>query len=150
VTDPSPGVFVTVFADGSRAALADRDLARLEEEGMIALLAAAVISRDIAGEIHWMVRGRAGRHLCARADVIATMLGVVLPPRVIASGLTAAALDGAGGEAAEREFTEGFMPELGAAAEPGGSILIAVIDDRWAAEMERGLRGYHHLTRAHR
>ena len=137
---------MTVFADGSRAALADRDLARLEEEGQMVLLAAAVISRDIAGEIHWSVRGRAGRHLSARADVIATMLGVTLPSHVIATGLTAAALDGAGGEAAEREFNEGFMPELSAAVEPGGSILIAVVDDRWASEMERGLRGYHRLT----
>ena len=41
------------------------------------------------------------------------------------------------------------MRELSAAIEPGGSILIAVIDDRWVTEMERGLRGYHRLTQRH-
>ena len=93
--DPSPGVFVTVFADESRAALADRGFARLEGEGSIALLMAAVICRDLAGEATWDVRGLAGRHLSTRADIIATMLGVVLPPAVIAAGLVAAAAEGA-------------------------------------------------------
>ena len=140
---------MTVFADESRAALADRDLARLEGEGSIALLVAAVICRDLAGEATWDVRGLAGRHLSTRADIIATMLGVVLPPQVIAAGLMAAATEGAGGEAAARDFTEAFMRRLSAAIEPGSSILIAVIDDRWVAEIERGLRGYHRLTRGH-
>ncbi len=139
---------MTVFADESRAALADRDLARLEAEGLIALLVVAVASRDVTGEAAWDVRGLAGRHLSTRADIIATMLGVVLPPEVIAAGLVAAA-EGAGGETAARDFTEAFMRELSAAIEPGSSILIAVIDDRWVTEMERGLRGYHRLTQRH-
>jgi uncharacterized membrane protein len=142
-------VFVTVFADESRAALADRGLATLEGEGLIVLLAAAVISRDLGGEARFSVRGLAGRHLSTRADIIATMLGVVLPSRVIATGLMAATVDGAGGEAAEREFNETFMRELSATIEPGSSLFIAVIDDLWVAEIERGLRGYHRLTQGY-
>ena len=49
------------------------------------------------------------------------MLGVVLPSRVIAAGLTAATLDGAAGEAAEREFSKAFVREVSAAVEPGSS-----------------------------
>lgn len=147
--DPAPGVFVTVFDDESRAEVADRDLAALEADGMIVLLAAAVISRGPSGEARWCLRGRCGGHLCTRADIIATMLGVALPPRVIATGLTAAAAEGPGAQAAAREFGEGFLRELAVAVAPGSSLLIAVVDDRWASEMERGLRGYHRLTRGH-
>jgi len=43
-------------------------------------------------------------------------------------------------------FGEGFLRELAVAVAPGSSLLIAVVDDRWASEMERGLRGYHRLT----
>jgi uncharacterized membrane protein len=141
-------VFVTVFDDESRAAAAERDIAASEEEGLIVLLAAAVISRDRAGEASWSVRGLSAGHLAARADIIATMLGVALPPRVVAAGLMAASVDGAGAEP-EREFNELFMREVSTGIEPGSSVFIAVIDDRWAAEMERGLRGYHRLTRRH-
>ena len=147
--DPAPGVFVTVFDDESRAVVADRDLATLEADGLIVLLAAAVISHNPSGEARWSLRGRCGGHLCTRADIIATMLGVALPPRVIATGLTAAAAEGDGAEVAAREFGEGFLREVSAAIGPGSSILIAVIEDRWAAEMERGLRGYHRLTHGH-
>ena len=74
---------------------------------------------------------------------------MVLPPEVIAAGLMAATAEGAGGETAARDFTEAFMRELSATIEPGSSILITVIVDGWATEMERGLRGYHRLTRGH-
>lgn len=137
---------MAVFDDESRAAAADRDLAAIEGDGLIVLLAAAVISRDPAGEARWSVRGFAARHLSTRADIVATMLGVVLTSRVVSVGLTAASVDGPGGEEAEREFNECFMREVSAAVGPGSSAFIAVIDDRWAIEMERGLRGYHRLT----
>ena len=140
---------MAVFDDESRAAHADRDLAAIEGDGLIVLLAAAVIARDLAGEARWSVRGLAVGHLSARADIIATMLGVVLPSKVVAAGLMAASVDGAGGEERAREFNELFMREVSTGIEPGSSVFIAVIDDRWAAEMERGLRGYHRLTQGH-
>ena len=137
---------MTAFDDESRAAVADRDLATLDADGLIVLLAAAVISRDPSGEVRWSLRGLCGGHLSTHADIIATMLGVALPPRVIAAGLTAAVAEGTGAEAAAREFREGFLRELAGAVAPGRSLLIAVVDDRWASEMERGLRGYHRLA----
>ncbi len=140
---------MTVFDDESRAAVAERDLAAIEEEGLIVLLAAAVISRDRAGEVRWSVRGLSAGHLAARADIVATILGVALPSSVVAAGLMAASVDGAGGGEPEREFNELFMREVATGLEPGSSVFIAVIDDRWAAEMERGLRGYHRLTQRH-
>jgi hypothetical protein len=74
------------------------------------------------------------------------MLGVLLPPAVIAEGLIAASLDEEA-RAAQEEFAESFMREVGAGIGPGTSAFIAVIDDRWVPEVARGLRGYHRLAR---
>jgi uncharacterized membrane protein len=145
--DPAPEVFVAVFDDESRADRTDRDLAAIESEGLIELLAAAVVARDGAGEARWRVRGSGIRHLSARADTIATMLGVLLPSRVLLAGLTAAADPGDAGREAEHDFGDLFLREVADAVPPGGSVFIGVIDDRWLPEVERGLRGYHRLSR---
>ena len=144
---PSPQVFVATFDDDARAARTDRDLAGLEEQGLIVLLATAVVSRDGAGVVHGSARGDGVRHLSARADIIATMLGVMLSAPVIAAGLVAASDDGPGDEKAEREYSEGFAREVGASLEPGRSVFVGVVEDRWLTELERGLRGYRRLTR---
>ena len=145
--DAIPEVLVAVFDDASRASLVHRELAALEGEGLIALLAAAVISRDPDGELEWSVRGLGIGHICSRSDTIATMLGVLLPTPVLLAGLTAASYDGVEREDAEREFSECFVREIAVGVEPGGSVFIGVVEDHWVPEVERGLRGYHRLTR---
>ena len=145
--DTIPEVFVAVFEDASRASRVQQKLAALEDKGLIALLATAVISRDPDGEVRSSVRGLGLGHICARADTIATMLDVLLPTPVLVSGLTAASYEGTDGENAEREFSEGFVREIAVGVEPGGSVFIGVVEDHWAPEVERGLRGYHRLTR---
>ena len=145
--DSIPEVFVAVFDDTARASAVHRDLAALESRGLIALLATAVISRDAGGEVAWSVGGSGVGHICARADTIATILGVLLPTPVLVAGLGAASYDGPEREEAEREFREGFAREIAAGVPPGGSVFIGVVEDDWVPEVERGLRGYHHLTR---
>jgi len=147
VGDPSPQVFVAAFDDDARAARTDSDLAAIEDQGLIALLATAVIARDSAGVVSWSVRGSGVGHLAARADIVATILGVLLPAPVVAAGLVAATEDVPDREEAEREFAEGFARELGAGLQCGGSVFIGVVEDRWLTELERGLRGYRRLTR---
>jgi uncharacterized membrane protein len=147
VDDPSPEVFVAVFDDAAGARRAARDLAAVEHEGVIALLALVVIVREAGGDVEWHTRGPALGHLSARADTIATMLGVLLPSPVQVAGLTAAADRGPAGREAERDFERRFAHEVAGALRPGGSVVVAVIDDRWTGEVERGLRGYHRLER---
>jgi uncharacterized membrane protein len=147
VGERPPEVFVAVFETTSRASHVHGELAVLEGRGLIALLAAAVISRDLVGQVQWSVSGPAIGHICSRADTIATILDVLLPAPVLVAGLTAASYDGADGEDAEREFSECFIREIAGGVEPGGSVFIGVIEDRWVPEVERGLRGYHRLTR---
>ncbi len=142
-----PEVFVAVFQDASRAWQVQRQLTAQEDSGLIGLLAAAVISRDAAGHVESSVRGRGMGHLCSRADTIATILGVLLPAPVLVAGLTAASCEGADRAHAEHEFCERFVRELADGVAPGGSVFIGVVEDRWVPEVERGLRGYHRLTR---
>ena len=145
--DPSLEVLVAVFDEEDRAERADRALSAAEADGLIELLAVAVIARDVEGRIGRRIRGPDPGHLSARAETIATMLGILLPAHVLLSGLTASADDGRAGRDAQREFVEDFTSEVAEAVPPGGAVLIAVIDDRWVTEVGRGLRGYHRLTR---
>ena len=147
VSEPTPEVFVALFGDASRAAAVHAELCEMEERGVIALLAAVVISRDPDGRVAWDIAGRGAGHICSRADTIATMLGVLLSTRVLVTGLTAASCPGAEGEDAQRAFGERFVREVAPAVAPGASLFIGVVEDRWVPELERGLRGYHRLTR---
>jgi hypothetical protein len=147
VGDQSPEVFVAVFDDEARAARAHRALSAVEAEGLIALLAVAVVTRDPEGHAGCTILGPEPGRLSARADTIATMLGVLLPASVQLAGLTAAVDDGPVGHDARRDFADGFAAGLAEAVPPGGAVFVAVIDDRWVTELDRGLRGYHRLTR---
>jgi uncharacterized membrane protein len=147
VGDQSPEVFVAVFDDEARAERAHRALSAVEAEGLIALLAVAVITRDPEGRAGCSIRGPEPGRLSARADTIATMLGVLLPAPVLLAGLTASVDDGRAGRDAQRDFADGFAAGLAEAVPPGGAVFIAAIDDRWVTEVDRGLRGYHRLTR---
>lgn len=145
--DPMPEVFVAVFEESGRASAVDRELAALASCGHIALLATAVVTHDRDGGVLWSVGGAGVGHICARADTIATILGVLLPTPVLLAGLAATSYDGPEREEAERAFGEGFAREVAAGVPPGGSVFIGVVEDDWVPEVERGLRGYHHLTR---
>lgn len=142
-----PEVFVAVFQDTSRAWQVQRRLAAEEARGLIEILAAAVISRDGDGELEWSIRGRGVAHICSRADTIATILDVLLPAPVLVAGLTAVSREGEEGGDAERRFCESFIREIADGVAPDGSVFIGVVEDRWIPEVERGLRGYHRLTR---
>jgi len=145
VSEPTPEVFVAVFGDASRAAEVHEELSEMEARGVIAVLEAMVISRDPHGGVAWDLAGRGG-HICARADTIATMLGVLLSARVLVTGLTAVSCPGPQGEDAQRAFAERFAREVAPAVAPGGSLFIGAVEDRWVPEVERGLRGYHRLA----
>ena len=69
----------------------------------------------MSGRVHR--RQEPGR-LSARADTIATMLGVLLPARVLVSGLTASVDDGQAGRDARQDFADAFTSEVGEAVPP--------------------------------
>jgi hypothetical protein len=146
VGEPTPEVLVALFGDESRAAAVLADLAAREDGGAIALVEAVVVARDAAGALRWHVARGGAAHICARADIIAAMLGVDLPARAVVAGLTAACRPGAGGDDARRAFGERFVREVAPAVAPGGSLLIGVVEDRLVPEFERGLRGYHRVA----
>lgn len=145
--DPSLDVFVALFDDERSADRAERALSDAEAEGRMQLLAAAVIARRPDGRAGWRVRGPEPGLLTARAEAIATMLGVLLPADVVVAGLTASVDDGEAGHAAREGFGEAFAAGVAEAIPPDGALVIAVVDDRWVSEIGRGLRGYHRLAR---
>ncbi len=147
MSEPTQEVLVALFGDGSRAAVARARLAALEADGAIALLEALVIWRDTEGRVAWDMAGRDAGHIGARADSVATMLGVLLPADAVVAGLTAACAPGKDGEEARRAFGDRFVHEVAPAVPAGGSLVIAVVEDRWRPEVERGLRGYHRVVR---
>ena len=147
MSEPTPEVFVALFGDASRAAEVRAELSRMEEDGVIALLEAMVISRERGGRVAWDMAGPGAGHIGSRADTIATMLGVLLSADVLVTGLTASCRPGAEGQDAQRAFAEGFARGVAPAVAPGGSLFIGVVEDRWVPEVERGLRGYHRLAR---
>jgi hypothetical protein len=147
VSEPTREVLVALFGDATRAAGVRAGLRARDPGGDLALLEALVISRDAEGRLAWDMDGGGG-HIGSRADTIATALGVLLSSDAIVSGLTAACRPEADGTGGRRGFGERFVREIGPAVAPGESLVVAVVEHRWLPEVERGLRGYHRLTRS--
>ena len=93
MSEPTREVLVALFGDPSRAASVRASLSALAGDGDLALVEALVVSRDTEGRLACEMDG--GGHIGARADAIATALGVQLSCEAIVGGLTAACRPGA-------------------------------------------------------
>ncbi len=132
-------IIIAAYTDEQSASQALNDLKRAAKDGLIKIDDAAVLSRDSDGKLHIketadMSGGKGaaiGGVLGAAVSLIAGPVGWLAAGGAIIGGLAARHRDAG--------FSDDRLKQVGDALVPGSSAIVAVIEHRWVADVERQL-----------
>lgn len=140
-------VIVATFPNLDEADETVDTLREMAKSGTIEIVDAAILKRTNDGEtsVDHITLPKTGRWAGTGA-IVGGVLGVIFPPSLLASAAV-----GAGIAAGTAALTRAALksPELEEAAhnlEPGSSAVVAVIDAKWARQMNEAMKGYNKLA----
>ncbi len=144
-----PISFVAAFyADEKKARDMLTALEKLEKDGAIQLLDAAVMSRTDSGRLTIHERAELTKKKGAiRGAVAGGLLAVLFPPSILALGAVGAAAGAAVGHFTDQGFDNNLLQEIGENLPAGGSALVAVIEETWLERLSKAIEGYADLSR---
>ncbi len=145
-----PISFVAAFyADEKKAREMLAALEKMEKDGAIQLLDAAVMSRTgDSGKLTIHERAELTKKKGAvRGAVAGGLIGLIFPPSILALGAVGAAAGAAVGHFTDQGFDNNLLQEVGENLPAGGSALVAVIEETWLERLSAAIAGYADLSR---
>ena len=141
MTDVPIQLIVAAFNEEKAADEALEALRQAKKEKLIGILDAAVIRRDEKNKLHLKETADVGGGKGALAGgVLGALLGLIGGPAgVIVGAATGAITGGAAAKAIDAGIPDARLKEIGEALKPGTSAIVAVIEHRWVADIEREL-----------
>ena len=148
-TDSPPISLVAAFyADDKKAQEMLQALEKMEKDGSIRLLDAAVMRRTDSGKLTVHERAEISKKRGAiRGAVAGGLLAIIFPPSILALGAVGAATGAAFGHFTDQGFDNNLLQEIGENLPAGGSALIAVIEETWLERLSKAIAGYEDLSR---
>jgi uncharacterized membrane protein len=142
-------VFAAFYNNETRADEVLTRLKKLDKDGGINIIDAAV-----------MVKADDGRKVkvketaeftpkkgAVRGAVLGGVLGIIFPPSILVMGAVGAAAGAALGHFTDQGFKNNLLKEIGENLPPGGSALVAVVEETWVTQLSTALEGYADLAR---
>jgi uncharacterized membrane protein len=130
-----------VIAAFNEEKAADEVLMQLKEAkwaGLIGIENAAVIRRDEKDKLHIKETGDWGGGKGAVAGgAIGAAAGIVLGPGALVTGAVGALIGGLAAKLRDSGFSDARLKKVGEGLKPGTSAIIAIIEHRWVAELEK-------------
>lgn len=80
--------------------------------------------------------------------VVGAVVGVLFPPSLIGATLLGAGIGAAGGGIAKATAKDDELRALAAELEPGSSVFIAIVEDKWLTELQGAMGGYKNMAAA--
>ncbi len=124
-------------------------LKQMDKDGIVDIIDATV-----------MVKAEDGRKLkvnetaeftakkgAVRGALAGGVLGIVFPPAILAMAAVGAAAGAAVGHFTDQGFDNNLLKEIGENLPPGGSCIVAVVEETWLAKLSTALEGYVDLAR---
>lgn len=141
MSDVPMQIIVAAFQDENEADAALKTLKEAKKEKLISIDNAAVIRKDDKGKLHIKETADMGG---GRGAGIGTLVGGAIgliggPPGVVVGGALGAAIGGLTAKLYDGGFKDERLQQIGTSLQPGTSAIIAVIEHRWVAELERDL-----------
>ena len=141
-------VFIAAFDNEQQAAQAFQDFRQLDREGWIDLIDAAVVVHDSEGKVTFEESADpSGKKWAKRGAIAGGLVGLIVPPSIIASAAVGAAGGGVWGKVRDKGFTDADLKAVGESLTPGTSAILAVAEDRTVQRLESGLQGYRNIQR---
>ena len=82
-----------------------------------------------------------------RGALAGGVLGIIFPPAILAMAAVGAAAGAAFGHFTDQGFDNNVLKEIGENLPPGGSCIVAVVEETWLAKLSTALGGYVDLAR---
>ena len=141
MSDVPMQIIVAAFQDEDEADQALKTLKEAKKEKLISIDNAAVIRKDDEGKLHIKETADMGG---GKGAGIGTLVGGAIgliggPVGVVAGGALGAVVGGLTAKLYDGGFKDDRLRQIGTSLQPGTSAIIAVIEHRWVAELEREL-----------
>lgn len=144
-SDRAPISVVAAYYDSPADAASALDVLRgLRKRRAIEILDAAVMARAEGGKNLRIIETAelSPKKAAAAGAVAGGLLAVIFPPSVLALSAVGAAAGAALAHFTDQGFDNNLLKEIGENLPPGGAALVAVIEEKWLAELSDTLSRY--------
>lgn len=142
MTDVPLQIIVAAFQDEAAADDTLKVLKEAKKEKLISIDNAAVIRKDEKGKLHIKETADMGGGKGAGVGaLVGGAIGLIGGPLGVAAGSAiGAAVGGVTAKLYDAGFEDDRLREIGNSLQPGTSAIVAVIEHRWVADLERDLQ----------
>ena len=136
------------YADAAKAQEKLLVLQKMEKDGAIELLDAAVMSKTDSAKLTITEQAELTEKKGAIGGaLVGGLLAIIFPPSILALGAVGAAAGAAIGHFTDQGFDNNLLQEIGENLPAGGSALVAVIEETWLERLSTAMEGYADLSR---
>jgi uncharacterized membrane protein len=137
-------VIAAFYADETKASDVLAQLKQMDKDGTIDIMDAAVMVREADGR---RVKIKETAELTPKKGALGGaiaggIVGIIFPPSILAMGAIGAAAGAALGHFTDQGFKNNLLKEIGENLPPGGSAIIAVVEETWVGRFETAVKGY--------
>ena len=142
-------VMAAVYASEIDADLTLATLKQMDEDGAIEIHDAAVLVREgLSDKLKIKETAELTPKKGALGGLLAGgILAIIFPPSILAMGAIGAAAGAALGHFTDQGFKNNLLKEIGENLPPGGSAIVAVVEETWLGKLETAIEGYSDLAR---
>jgi len=147
MTDSPVQVFVATFDNEKQAADVLAELNKMDKDGSLELVDAAVVVRRADGKVEFEeTADPSGKKWAKRGVIAGGLVGLIFPPSILVSAAVGGAGGGLWGKIRDKGFDDAELRRVGDSLAPGGSAIIAIAEDRVIAQLQQGIDSYENLA----
>jgi uncharacterized membrane protein len=138
MSDVPVQVVIAAFNEEKAADEILRELKEAKWAGLIGIQNAAVLRRDEKNKLHIKETGDwGGGKGAAAGGAVGAVVGLLLGPGALVTGAAGALIGGLAAKLRDSGFSDERLKTVGQSLKPGTSAIIAVIEHKWVAKLER-------------
>lgn len=131
-------VLIAAFNEEKAADEALSELKAAKWAGLIGIQNAAVLRRDEKDKLHVKeLKDWGGGKGAVFGGALGAVLGVLTGPGIVVAGAAGALIGGLAAKLRDSGFSNERLNTIGESLQPGTSAIVAIIEHKWVAELER-------------
>jgi uncharacterized membrane protein len=135
-------VLTATFDSLGGANLAVNKLEELEKKDLLDLDNTITVSKNAWDKLDVkQTTGDSGKKGAGVGALVGAVAGLIFPPSLLATTALGGAIGGMVGTMRGSYFDDSYVKAMGEALQPGQSMLIAIVDPNWEAEIQAALDG---------
>jgi uncharacterized membrane protein len=141
MSDVPVQLIVAAFQDEKSADMALKELKQAKRERLIGIQNAAVLRKDQKGKLHIKeTADMGGGKGAALGGVAGAAIGILAGPALLVPVAVGALVGGLAAKLRDSGFSDERLKTIGESLEPGSSAIIAVVEHKWVAEVEKEMQ----------